>query len=245
MVMAVPKETLEQIYKEIEEEMGCQSEQKAPTAANSSEAEVGRVYRCTSTVPLEEADRLSSSGPCQFWDKSLEAGAIFCVDGLWDSGKVHIAVLEGHPPDAPGRVNMEDFFVSFDDLARCVTVPASECISLLGRLIQENKRSTVVYDAVRALGHIGGPETLAALMEAVQNREGYVRLHAVVGLAKVGDGSVIPTLEQLLTDETRSEWTGERRSVAECAREAIDRISAREALTKRFAQKPNYQAGIA
>ena len=198
----------------------------------SESFQIGQVYRCASTVPLEEADRVSSSGECQFWDKSLEAGAIFCVDEIWDSGTTHIAVLEGHPPEVPSRVNMEDYFVSPDDLARCIAVPASESISLLSRLIRENKRSMLVKHAVWALGHIGGPETLPALMEAAQNRDDYVRYHAVVVLAKVGDGSVIPTLRQLLVDVARPEWRDNSRSVAECAREAIDRISARETLAK-------------
>ena len=193
--------------------------------------EVGRVYRCESTVPIEEADRLSSSGPCAFWDKSLEVGAIFSVDELCGDGGAHIEVLEGHPPDTPDRVNMEDYFVSSGALARCVAVPASECIRLLDRLIRESKRSSVLVDAVLALGHIGGPESFPALVEASQNRDGRVRLHAVVVMAAVGDRSLIPKLQTLLTDEARG-WMAARSaefcSVAQCAREAIDSITARD-----------------
>jgi HEAT repeat protein len=58
------------------------------------------------------------------------------------------------------------------------------------------------YGAVAALGSIGSPRALPALIEALEDHSEYVRTEAARGLAKLGDASALePLMEAMAVDE--------------------------------------------
>jgi HEAT repeat protein len=64
----------------------------------------------------------------------------------------------------------------------------------------QNKKADTRREAAEALGHIGGPEVLPALMTALGDADARVRVYGVQGLARQKDPSIENALKPLVAD---------------------------------------------
>jgi HEAT repeat protein len=78
----------------------------------------------------------------------------------------------------------------------------------------------VNYNIPWALGQIGGPSAIEALINALQNNRTEVRLYSIEALVALGAKQALPQIRQLLDDDAVSHL-GKPVSVADAARAAI------------------------
>lgn len=79
----------------------------------------------------------------------------------------------------------------------------AEARSALCRAIQRRWNTDLRAQAMLALGKIGNPDDVPAIVEAAGDNSWPVRVQAANALSMIGEVSTVPTLEELATDE---EW---------------------------------------
>jgi HEAT repeat protein len=97
--------------------------------------------------------------------------------------------------------------------------------ALLERLRDEREDASVRADAAEALAHVEHEAAVDGLLDALAAESPLIRYSAAYALGEQGDARAIDALHQLeATDATTTPWG----DVAECARDAIETIRARD-----------------
>ncbi len=90
-------------------------------------------------------------------------------------------------------------------------------------LILENDSFLVTcYHAAHILGDIGNRRVVEPLINALENRDNWVRAEAAEALGKIGDEQALPALQRLAEKDAGVDLRG--RPIKEIASEAIERI---------------------
>lgn len=93
--------------------------------------------------------------------------------------------------------------------------------------VREN-RDALKVEVVRQLAQAGA-SAVPALIEALGDRDAYVRRAAAAALGRIGDAQAVPALEKLLSDDYM-DWLTGRYPVREAAQQALEQIRAKQQL---------------
>jgi len=154
------------------------------------------------------------------------------VDSCWNSNAAANALGDlGNPAAVPRLITLLSTHPN-DDVRRAATLAlaylkAPRAVRPLTAALLGDSCADVRFEAADALGYIADrravPGLITALSEAGERDSVYVREHAAMALAKIGDGRALGALRNLLKSDKTSR-------VREAAREAIKVI---ERVTKK------------
>ncbi|HET6384400.1 MAG TPA: HEAT repeat domain-containing protein [Armatimonadota bacterium] len=101
--------------------------------------------------------------------------------------------------------SIDDLILAVDDDSEVVQGKAAQALSRMGQTVLpaaihslNDGSPHAKLHAARLLGHLETPEAIAALIEALKNRQGLTRLFAEQALAQIGTRVIIPLLHALI-----------------------------------------------
>lgn len=190
-----------------------------PTQAISAEGYVLDSRRCISYQTIE------NRGPIPKELRASFGGWVFGCDACLDACPVGLGRFESSPEFAPATV--DDSFPPLKDLLALDEAAFAE--RFRGRAIMRAKRDGLVRNACIAVGNVGAPHDLPALLMALDDAAALVRGHAAWACGRLAErhpqitGQARTALESALTVEQDS-YVREELSFAldELARGAFD-----------------------